>query len=189
MAKSLRPLRSRPVNPAGVSRAPLLVAALLAFATTASAGIWALQLLARPDPVPRGAVQAGRLDAATLAEAAPMLFGAAAPAPAPAAAAAVSRFTLLGVIGGGDKAGAALIGISGKSPRAVAVGGEVEPGVTLLDTAFDRALLRERGARVALRMARQPRAETAAIQSVPAAVAPPLAVGGQPPVLQEEGPR
>ncbi len=154
MAKSLRLHRSRPATPAGSPHVPLLIAALLTFATAASAGIWGLQLLAGLDPVPHGAMQAGRLDAITLAEAAPMLFGGP-EAVASQPVAAVSRFTLLGVIGGGDKAGAALIGVTGKAPRAVAVGAQVEPGVTLLDTGFDQALLRERDSRVELRMPRR----------------------------------
>ncbi|MBW4046545.1 MAG: general secretion pathway protein GspC [Proteobacteria bacterium] len=127
------------------------VSLLLAFAAAASIGYWGLRLLARPLPVPADARQVGRLDTDTLAAAAPRLFGTAASAHEKAAA-APARFRLWGVIGGGSQAGAALIGIDGKPPRAVAVGAEVTPGVWLDSTAYGQAVLQQDSARTELKV-------------------------------------
>ena len=151
MAKALRNPRPRTAAFAGTQLAPLLLAVLLAFFIAVSGTAWVLQLFTRSVPVPAGALQTGHLDIETLAEAAPVLFGGQ-QVEAPRVAATSKRFTLVGVIGGGKAAGAALIGVAGKPPRAVAVGAQVEPGVTLLQTGFGSALLRERDAQVELRM-------------------------------------
>ena len=49
-----------------------------------------------------------------------------------AAPALSSRLSLVGVVRAGARDGAALMAVDGKSPRAVRVGGEVEPGLYLL---------------------------------------------------------
>jgi general secretion pathway protein C len=132
-----------------------LVALLLAFACAASVGYWGLRLLARPLAVPADAQAVGRLDTDTLVAAAPRLFGNAAPAPGKGLA-APARYRLWGVIGGGSEAGAALIGVDGKPPLAVAVGDAVAPGVKLKSTAFGHAVLEQHGTQVDLKL--QPQA-------------------------------
>ena len=149
-----------------------LVSVLLAFAAAASLGYWGLRLLARPLPVPADARQVGRLDTDTLAAAAPRLFGAAAAAREKAAA-APARFRLWGVIGGGSQAGAALIGVDGKPPRAVAVGAEVAQGVRLDSTAYGQAVLQQDGARIELKVQPLPGAPSLPAVGGPAAFAQP----------------
>ncbi len=108
---------------------------------------WSLRLLARPLPVPPGALQAGADAVDALAAESSQLLGAPAvrqPAQAP------GRLRLYGVIGGGRSAGAALIGVDGKPPRAFAVGASIEPGVRLVSTAFGRAEIEQQGRRVVL---------------------------------------
>jgi general secretion pathway protein C len=124
---------------------------LLAFSVAASATGWAMRLLARPQPVPSGALPAGRLGVDALADAAPLLFGGHETS-AKVASNRPSRFELLGVIGGGSLAGAALIGVDGQPPRAVAVGADAAPGVTLLSTGWREAWLRDGAARIELKM-------------------------------------
>ncbi len=148
------------------------VSLLLAFAAAASIGYWGLRLLARPLPVPADAREVGRLDADTLAAAAPRLFGAAASGHEKAAA-APARFRLWGVIGGGSQAGAALIGVDGKPPRAVAVGAEVAQGVRLDSTAYGQAVLQQDGARIELKVQPNPGAPSTPTLAGPAAFAQP----------------
>lgn len=108
---------------------------------------WSLRLLARPLPLPPGALQAGA-DAvdALAAEASQLLAAPAARQLAPAP----QRLRLYGVIGGGRHAGAALIGVDGKPPRVFAVGAGIEPGVRLVSTAFGHAEIEQQGRRVVL---------------------------------------
>ncbi len=151
MAKSKRSPSAIPATAHASSRIALGAAILLAFGVAASATGWAMRLLARPQPVPAGALSAGRLGVDELAAAAPLLFGEH-ETPAKLASNRPSRFELLGVIGGGSQAGAALIGIDGQAPRAVAVGADAAPGVTLLSTGWREALLRDGAARIELKM-------------------------------------
>ena len=154
---------------------------MLAFGVAASATGWTLRLLARSQPVPAGAVPAGRLGVDALAAAAPQLFGERETA-VKVAANRPSRFELLGVIGGGSEAGAALIGIDGKPPRAVAVGGAAAPGVTLLATGWRKAWLGDGAERIELKM--RAAAATTAREPGAAALAPPR--GGDAPTPVEE---
>jgi general secretion pathway protein C len=147
---------------------------LLAFAAAASVGYWGLRLLARPLPVQADAREVGRLDADTLAAAAPRLFGAAGTAREKAAT-APARFRLWGVIGGGSQAGAALIGVDGKPPRAVAVGAEVAQGVRLDSTAYGQAVLQQDGARIELKVQPNPGAPSTPTLPGPAAFVQPQA--------------
>ncbi len=71
--------------------------------------------------------------------------------PAPHVVAASTRFRLWGVIGGGAKAGAALIGIDGRAPQAYPAGALVIDGVRLVDTGFGQAVLLRNGVREVLR--------------------------------------
>ncbi len=71
--------------------------------------------------------------------------------PAPHVVAAATRFRLWGVIGGGEHAGAALIGIDGRSPQAYPAGAMVIDGVRLVDTGFGQAVLLRNGVRETLR--------------------------------------
>ncbi|WP_288126531.1 general secretion pathway protein GspC [Thiomonas sp.] len=128
-----------------------LAALVLAFACAASAGYWGLRLLARPAQVPADARDVGRLDAESLAAAAPRLFGHAIAARQQEPV-APARFRLWGVIGGGTQAGSALIGVDGKPPRAIAVGDAVAPGVRLESTAYGEAVLVQDGVRLALKL-------------------------------------
>jgi general secretion pathway protein C len=127
-----------------------VVALALAFASAALAVGWALRLLSAPQPVPADARLVGVLSADEAAQQAARLFGAA-PATAASAAQAPSRFRLYGVIAGGDS-GAALIGIDGKPPRAVAVDGEIAPGVVLRATGYKSVWIERDGTRQELKM-------------------------------------
>jgi general secretion pathway protein C len=151
-------------------RLAALVSLLLVFACAASAGYWGLRLLARPRPVPAAALQVGGSDVDSLAAGAVRLFGATA---ARVQEAAPARYRLWGVIGGGRQAGAALIGVDGAAPRAIAVGASVAPGVTLESTAYGVVLLGRDGGEVELKL--QPQAGA---PSVPGAMS---SGGGLPP--------
>ena len=108
---------------------------------------WSLRLLARPLPLPPGALQAGADAVDALAAESSQLLG------APAVrqvAQAPQRLRLYGVIGGGRNAGAALIGVDGKPPRAFAVGASIEPGVRLVSTGFGHAQVEQQGRRLVL---------------------------------------
>lgn len=71
--------------------------------------------------------------------------------PAPrATTAAPLRYRLWGVIGGGTRAGAALIGVDGRAPQAFATGALVADGVRLVDTRFGEAVLLHDGTREVL---------------------------------------
>lgn len=70
--------------------------------------------------------------------------------PAPHVAAASTQFRLWGVIGGGEHAGAALIGIDGGAPQAYPAGALVAQGVRLVETGFGRAVLLRNGTREVL---------------------------------------
>ncbi len=150
MAKSKRSPPAIRATARSSSRIALGAAILLAFSVGASATGWGLRLFARPQPVPAGALPTGRLGVDALAAAAPLLFGER-EAQLKTVTNRPSRFELLGVIGGGS-IGAALIGIDGKSPRAVAVGADAAPGVTLVSTGWREAWLRDGGARIELKM-------------------------------------
>ena len=123
-----------------------LVAVLLVFACAALATQWALRLLAPTRPVPAGALQEGADAVGTLAAEGARLFGDK-PGPRPQAP---TRYRLYGVIGGGDRAGAALIGIGGEPAKAYAVGSLLAPGVRLVSTGFGRAEIEQRGLRSVL---------------------------------------
>ncbi|MHB1668566.1 type II secretion system protein N [Thiomonas sp.] len=157
-------------------RVAWLVSLLLAFTCAASIGYWALQLLARPASVPSDAQAAGRLDTDTLVAAAPRLFGTTAPLPDKGPA-APARYRLWGVIGGGSEAGAALIGVDGKPPQAVAVGGAVAPGVRLDSTTYGHAVLVQNGTHVNLKLQPQGGSPTLPGVGAPPGYIPPQ-IGG-----------
>lgn len=119
-----------------------LLSLLLAFACADVATRTALRLSARPLGVPVHALTqvAGGVDA--LAEQAPRLYGA-----APERAPAPRRFRLFGVIGGGEQAGAALIGVDGGPAAVFPVGAELAPGVFLVSTDFGRVQIERQGRR------------------------------------------
>ncbi len=114
---------------------------LLLFACAEVSVHWALLLLARAQAVPAGALQssADAIDAAA-AEGA-RLF---AQGPRPMQR-APRRFHLVGVIGGGRRAGAALISIDGKPAQAFAVGSWIAPGVRLSSTGFGQVEIEQHG--------------------------------------------
>ena len=143
------------------------LALVLAAVCAATVAAWALRLLVHPRPVPAGAARAERLDVDALAALAPRAFQAV------AQPARDQHLRLLGVIGGGARAGAALISIDGKPARAVAVGAEASPGVRLESTGFDHAALRRDGARIELKLAPPPREAGLA---GPGSVQPPLSL-------------
>ncbi len=135
--------------PLAGKRLPTLLAVLLAFACAALAVVWALRLLAAPQPVPADAALVGAISPEQAAAQASRLFGA-----APVAASqptAPSRFRLFGVIAGGA-AGSALIGVDGQPPKAVAVGQPVAPGVVLEQTDFKAVWLSRDGQRQELKL-------------------------------------
>lgn len=131
-------------------RLAFLLALVLAFACAALAVSWGLRLLASPRPLPPDAQRIGALSPDQAAQQAARLFGAL-PVGAASAAAAPSRFRLYGVIAGGAT-GAALIGVDGKPPRAVAVGEAVSPGVMLQATGYKMVWLERDGVRQELKM-------------------------------------
>lgn len=140
MAETSLPLRPR-------LDAPRLAAGLAAFALTmacAAVGVqWGLRIWREAHvapPLPRALT-----DWDALASQAARLY------PAPHVAAASTRFRLWGVIGGGERAGAALIGIDGGPPQAYPAGALVAEGVRLVDTGFGQAVLLRNGAREVLR--------------------------------------
>ena len=178
MAKSKRSLPAIRTTADASSRIALAAAVLLAFGIAASGTGWSLRLLARQQPVPAGALPAGRLDVDALAAAAPLLFGDH-EAEVKTASNRPSRFELLGVIGGGSQAGAALIRVDGHPPRAVAVGAAAAPGVTLLSTGWRKVWLRDGDARIELDM--PVRADSASPPSAGAAT-PPVEERAVPPV-------
>ena len=101
-----------------------------------------LRLSARPLEVPVHALTQAAGSVEALAEQAPRLYGA-----APERAPAPRRFRLFGVIGGGEHAGAALIGVDGRPAAAFPVGAEVAPGVFLVSTDFGRVQIERQGRR------------------------------------------
>lgn len=107
---------------------------------------WGLRLLAASRPLPAGALQARVEGVDSLAARAPRLFG---DAPVRQAR-GPARYRLFGVIGGGEQAGAALIGVDGKPAQAYAVGAEIAPGVRLVSTGFGRAQIEQDGRRTEL---------------------------------------
>ncbi len=158
--------------PTSSLRAAWLVSMLLAFTCAASIGYWALQLLAHPASVPGDAQAVGRLDTDTLVAAAPRLFGTTAPLPDKGPA-APARYRLWGVIGGGHEAGAALIGVDGKPPQAVAVGAPVAPGVRLDSTTYGHAVLLQNGVQVNLKLQPQGGSPTLPRVGAPPGYVPP----------------
>lgn len=146
------PPRATLETPAGTASAPRrarlaahLAALLLGLGCAATCAQWGLRIWRlRHAPATPAATGA---DLAGLAAEAAGVFGA---TRARSTATAPRRFALQGVIGGGSRAGAALIGIDGKPPRAFAVGAEVAPGVRLVDTAFGSAVLSRDGGREVL---------------------------------------
>ncbi len=147
------PSRTTLETPAGAATAPRrarlaahLAALLLGLGCAATCAQWGLSIWRlRHAPATPAATGA---DLAGLAAQAAGVFGA---TRARSAASAPRRFALQGVIGGGSRAGAALIGVDGKPPQAFAVGAEVAPGVRLVDTAFGSAVLSRDGGREVLR--------------------------------------
>ena len=125
------------------SRLAGLLSLLLAFACAESGTQYLLRLLARPLELPEHALAGGAGRVRALAEQAPRLYGAAAPERAPAP----RRLRLFGVIGGGEQAGAALIGVDGRPAAVYPVGSEIEPGVRLVSTAFGRVQIEREGRR------------------------------------------
>ncbi len=122
--------------------AALLAAYLLAMACASVAVHWGLRIWrdaheAAPAPL-------ALPDWNALASTAARLF------PAPHVVAASTRFRLWGVIGGGAKAGAALIGIDGRAPQAYPAGAMVIDGVRLVETGFGEAVLLRNGVREVL---------------------------------------
>ena len=170
------PARATPEAPAAAAsatpRARLAAhaaALLLGLGCAASCAQWGLRIW-RLRHAPAPSAEAGA-DLAGLAAQADGVFGA---TRARSAAPAPRRFALQGVIGGGSRAGAALIGIDGKPPQAFAVGAEVAPGVRLVDTAFGSAVLSRDGAREVLRT-RPPAARAASGARAAAPGLPPQA--------------
>ncbi|WP_018914092.1 type II secretion system protein N [Thiomonas sp. FB-6] len=124
------------------SRLAGLLSLLLAFACAELGTQYLLRLLARPLELPAHALAGGAGRVGALAEQAPRLYGA-----APQQAPAPRRFRLFGVIGGGEHAGAALIGVDGRPAAVYPVGSEIEPGVRLVSTAFGRVQIERQGRR------------------------------------------
>ena len=123
-----------------------LLSLLLAFAF-AEAGTHALlRLLAQPLQWPEHALAGGGDSLGQLALQASRLYGA-----APEAPRASPRFRLFGVIGGGERAGAALLGVDGRPVAAYPVGSEIAPGVRLVSTAFGTVQIERHGLRSVLR--------------------------------------
>lgn len=127
------------------SRLAGLLSLLLAFACGDSATQYLLLVLARPLELPAHALAGGEGRVGALAEQAPRLYGA-----APQQAPAPRRLRLFGVIGGGEHAGAALIGVDGRPAAVYPVGSEIEPGVRLVSTAFGRVQIERQGRRSVL---------------------------------------
>ncbi len=123
-----------------------LLSLVLAFACAEAATHALLRLLARPLELPAHALAGGADSLGALARQAPRLYGA-----APEMPRAPRRFRLFGVIGGGEHAGAALIGVDGKPVVAYAVGSEIAPGVRLVSTAFGQVQIERQGLRSVLR--------------------------------------
>ena len=147
------------------------LALLLAAACAGSAVAWTLRLMAHPSAVPIAAGQAGRTDIDALAAQAPAAFHAV----TKEVSGGDKRLQLLGVIGGGARAGSALISVDGKPPRAVAVGEDAAPGLRLESTGFDHAALRRDGTRINLKVAPQsPGALPVAPMTLPASMPLPL---------------
>ncbi len=149
---------------------------MLAAVCAGSVVAWALRLFTHARPVPVAAAQAGRLDVEALAALAPRAFQAG------AQAVRDEHLRLVGVIGGGARAGAALISVDGKPARAVRVGAEAFPGVRLESTGFDHAALRRNGERIELKLAPPPLTAPATAQPgqspIPLSLALPLPGSG-----------
>lgn len=124
------------------ARLARLLSLLLAFACADVGTRTVLRLSARPLGVPVHALTqvAGGVDA--LAEQASRLYGT-----APERAPVPRRFRLFGVIGGGEQAGAALIGVDGGPAAVFPVGSELAPGVFLVSTDFGRVQIERQGRR------------------------------------------
>lgn len=118
-----------------------LISLLLLFACADFALQWGMRLGSRAQSVPSGALRAGVSGVDARAARAAALFGSAPVRTVQAPA----RFRLYGVIGGGEQAGAALIGVDGAPARAWPVGAEIAPGVRLVSTAFGQARIEQQG--------------------------------------------
>lgn len=123
--------------------AAALVALLLALGCIASCGVWGLAIWRSAHAPAPPAPAAARWQ--EFARTAPRLFPS-----AQRSVAAPTRYRLWGVIGGGTRAGAALIGVGGGTPHAYKVGADVEAGVRLVETSFGRAVLLRDGVRETL---------------------------------------
>jgi general secretion pathway protein C len=123
--------------------AAALVALLLALGCIASCGVWGLAIWRSAHAPAPPAPAAARWQ--EFARTAPRLFPS-----AQRGVAAPTRYRLWGVIGGGTRAGAALIGVGGGTPHAYKVGADVEAGVRLVETSFGRAVLLRDGVRETL---------------------------------------
>ncbi len=114
-------------------------------ALAASVTAWVLQWPQAGEAREGAVTTVAGADGQTLAPAAASLnraLGAAASASDRASPPALSsRLTLVGVVRAGSRDGAALIAVDGKAARAVRVGAEVEPGLTLLALEPRRASL------------------------------------------------
>ncbi len=123
-----------------------LVSILLMFGCAELAAHWGLRLLAGSRAVPAGSLQIGADAVDTLASQGGRLFGTA----PTRRVAAPTRYRLYGVIGGGEQAGAALIGVDGQAPQALRVGAEIAPGVRLVSTGFGQVEIEQYGKRSVL---------------------------------------
>lgn len=177
-----------------------LMSLLIWAAVAATAVVWALKMGVQAEPVPAQAVTA--LPTVATGGDLGRVFGQA-PAVAVVAEEAAptdSRFQLVGVVApkGAARSGLALISIDGKPARALQVGRELEPGLTLVSVGHRQVELGRQGA-AALRLELTPVPEAQrgrpsdGAMAVPAgfgamvpgaAGLPPMAVGQVPPGLR-----
>lgn len=127
-------------------RAARLLALVLTFACAEAAVHGLLRLAARTMPVPEYAVRDAADAVQVSARQAARLYG----APVVAPREVPRRFRLFGVIGGGEHAGSALIGVDGGPAQAFPVGAEIAPGVRLLATSFGHVQIAQHGRRSVL---------------------------------------
>jgi general secretion pathway protein C len=156
-----------------MKRLPLLVSFIAVVALSASLAYWTLQWFAPPQR-PIAAVPASAAPEANV-EAAAGLFGGQQVSVAP------SNYRLKGVVAAANgRRSAAIIEVDGKPARALAVGGEVVPGVTVKQIEPRYVLLSEGGVVKRVELALESaKADGAPAQPMPAPVtapAPPTAV-------------
>ena len=113
-------------------------------AAAASAAYWAMKFAGADPSVPRVAAatrQAAPADPMVVARLLGHTPGAAGTPVAAAEPAAPSRFSLLGVVSGGARQGAALIAVDGKPARPYRVGTAIEDGLVLISVKPRQAVL------------------------------------------------